>query len=285
MKYRAPNNRWDAQFELDYLNNLKDIEADIKDITDRINNLVLNSGTSVIELVDARQDENGVIHTSLKERIDSISGIVNSEIDQLLNKHESLLETARASGIPSNAGKPTFTRAATRVYKGRTYQIDEPVYDRGGILVDPTLSEAFTIPTMNIMNAYEGTIEAEIIPLQLVDTVNYFRIDFPSTGRFLLYVNAAGKISFSIDEWGGKSVDTSDGVAKLNEPFRVAMRWNTKAKAYSLFVNGVKIGTQYYDRAVKGAFGTTMSVIYNYPAIITKLRFSLIARADKELIS
>ncbi|MED4292396.1 hypothetical protein [Priestia megaterium] len=194
-----------------------------------------------------------------------------------------LVKNASATGIPSNAGAPTFSRATTRDYKGRTYQIDQPIYDMGGLLVDPSFPETFTIPTTNVLNANEGTVEVGIIPLVLADTINYCRIDYPTTGRFLLFVSASGRVSFSIDEWGGASISTARGVAKVNEQFTAALRWNHKAKEYTLFVNGQKIGVRYYDKNVKGEFGTIMSVVHNYPAVITKLRLSTIARLDREL--
>lgn len=228
------------------------------------------------EVEDFRKDSAGTTHTDINKRL-------ASEITLLKKENAKLVESTTATGIPLNAGSPTFSRSTTRTYKGRTYPANTPVFDRGGLLVDPSLSESFTIPTANILNANEGTVEVGIVPLVLADTVNYCRIDFPTSGRFLLFVSAKGTISFSIDEWAGGYISTASGVAKVNEPFTAALRWNHKAKEYSLFVNGKKIGVQYYDKTVKGDFGSTMSVIHNNAAVITKLRFSNIARPDKEL--
>lgn len=248
----------------------------------RIDNLI-NAVPQPSEVVYAREDEKGVMHPNLKGRIDSIIDTTSAELENLKKENSFLVKNASATGIPSNAGAPTFSRATTRDYKGRTYPANTPIYDMGGLLVDPSFPETFTIPTTNVLNANEGTVEVGIIPLVLADTMNYCRIDFPSTGRFLLFVSASGRVSFSIDEWGGASISTASGVAKVNEQFTAALRWNHKAKEYTLFVNGQKIGVHYYDKNVKGEFGTSMSVVHNYPAIVTKLRFSTIARSDKEL--
>jgi len=248
----------------------------------RIDNLI-NAAPQPSEVVYAREDENGVVHPNLKGRIDSIIDTTSAELENLKKENSFLVKNASATGIPSNAGAPTFSRATTRDYKGRTYQIDQPIYDMGGLLVDPSFPETFTIPTTNVLNTNEGTVEVGIIPLVLADTINYCRIDYPTTGRFLLFVSASGRVSFSIDEWGGASISTASGVAKVNEQFTAALRWNHKAKEYTLFVNGQKIGVRYYDKNVKGEFGTIMSVVHNYPAVITKLRLSTIARLDREL--
>ncbi|MGC3791981.1 hypothetical protein [Priestia aryabhattai] len=271
-------------FRTELINKLRSVDVTTEDLHKRIDNIVGNTGNSNTEIVDARKDEKGVIHPNIKKRIDTIGQFTTAEIEKLKKQNAGLAESVSASGIPTNAGFPTFTRAATRTYKGRTYPANSPVYDLGGLLVDPTIQEAFTIPTANIMNAAEGTLEVSIIPLVLADTVNYCRIDYPSTGRFLLFVSASGRISFSIDEWGGASISTANGVAKVNEQFSAALRWNDKAKEYTLFVNGKKIGTNYYDQTTKGEFGENMSLIHNYPAVITKLRMSHIARPDRELI-
>ena len=228
------------------------------------------------EVEDFRKDSAGTTHADINKRL-------ASEITLLKKENAKLVESTTATSIPLNAGAPTFARATTRTYKGRTYPANTPVYDMGGLLVDPSLSESFTIPTANILNANEGTIEVGIVPITLAAAVHYCRIDFPTSGRFLLSVNAAGAITFSLDDSSGVSIVTPSGVAKVNELFTAALRWNHKAKEYSLFINGKKIGVKYYDKTVKGDFGSTMSVIHNYAAVVTKLRFSNIARFDKEL--
>jgi len=266
------------------------LEDKIREFDERMNGLdedverfIESSGGDITELVDARKDETGFIHTTIKKRIDAISQNTSAELDKLKQQNDLLVNKVSPSGVPANAVGPTFARAATRIYRGRTYEIDIPVYDGGGIYIDPTLGETLTIPTANIINANEGTVEISIIPKQVVDTVNYCRIDFPSSGRFLLYVTASGRIYFSIDEWGGAYVSSDAGIAKVDVPFEAAMRWNHRAKELSLFVNGKKAGTIYYDKTVKGEFGPTMSLVHNYPAIVTKLRISHTARPDKEL--
>jgi hypothetical protein len=273
----------DRNFKNQLQDKIREIDSKFSGYDEEIERFIESSGGNIAELVDARKDENNVVYTTLKQRLDVIGQNTSAELDNLKQQNSLLADKLSPSGVPANATGPTFTRPSVRTYRGRDYTANVPVYDTGGIYIDPTLSESLTIPTANIINATEGTIEITIIPKQLIDTVNYCRIDFPTTGRFLLFVNAAGKVSFSIDEWSAGSVGTENGVAKLNEPFEAALRWNHRAKEYSLFVNGKKAGTTYYDRTVKGDFGASMSVVYNYPAIVQKLRISHIARPDKEL--
>lgn len=282
--FQFASNLFNRALKVQLEDKIRELEAKNEGNDIRLDNIVNNSGNSVTELVDARTDEKNVVHPNLKKRLDTISAYTTTEINKLKEENKGLADKVSPSGIPQNAGIPTFTRAATRDYKGRTYAVNAPVYDAGGVVIDPTLNESLTIPTANILNATQGTVEATVIPLQIADTVNYCRIDFATTGRFLFYITASGRCYFSIDEWGGAYVSTGTGVAKVNEPLSFALRWNDRAKEYSLFVNGKYIGTKYYDKAVKGDFGPTMTLAYAHPVIFQKLRFSHIARPDKELI-
>ncbi|WP_043982287.1 hypothetical protein [Priestia megaterium] len=118
MRYRPPSNRWDEQFEIDYEQNLKDIEKDIlgtetsvskaqidatKALSDsnaavqkasntqaQVDALVIGSNTSPAETVQARIDETGKTFETLKAHLDdkgkkikelnqSVGDIVNLE--------------------------------------------------------------------------------------------------------------------------------------------------------------------------------------------------------------
>lgn len=281
--FQFASNVFNRSVKVQLEDKIREFDKRMDGLDEDVERFIESSGGNITELVDARKDEKDVIHTTLKKRIDSISQNTSAELDKLKQQNALLANKLSPSGVPANAVAPTFSRATTRIYRGRTYEINQPVYDAGGIYIDPTLGETLTIPTTNILNANEGTVEVTIIPKQVVDTVNYCRIDFPSSGRFLLYVTASGRIFFSIDEWGGAYVQSGSGIAKVDVPFEAAMRWNHRAKEYSLFVNGKKAGTIYYDKTVKGDFGPTMSLVHNYPAIVQKLRISHTARPDKEL--
>jgi hypothetical protein len=281
--FQFASNIFNRSVKVQLEDKIREFDKRMDGLDEDVERFIESSGGNITELVDARKDEKNVIHTTLKKRIDAISQNTSAELDKLKQQNSLLADKLSPSGVPANAVAPTFARATTRTYRGRTYAVNQPVYDAGGIYVDPTLGETFTIPTTNILNANEGTIEVTIIPKQVVDTVNYCRIDFPSTGRFLLYVTASGRVYFSIDEWGGAYVSSAAGIAKVDEPFEAAMRWNHRAKEMSLFVNGKKAGTMYYDKTVKGDFGPSMSLVYNHPAIFQKLRISHTARPDKEL--
>lgn len=190
----------------------------------------------------------------------------------------------KASGVDKNAKAPEFTRNSVRTYKGIDYAINAPVFDLGGLLVDPEQGEKLTIYTQNVLYADEGTIELTITPLKMMDFNNYLRMEYNPSSRFLLYTNAAGRIYFSIDNWSAGYVRTEEGVLQLNKPAKIAVRWTDKSKTYSLFVNNELIGTSYYDKAAFGEFPATMNVVYNYASVISDLRISKIARGDVDLI-
>ncbi|WP_257064272.1 LamG domain-containing protein [Priestia megaterium] len=222
--------------------------------------------------------------------IEIINGLPKDQIDpettnewdnkDVVAKDDSMQE----SGVHFDAGAPVFTRPTTRDYKGHTYAIDEPIYDMGGIMVDPAISESLTIPTANVLDPLEGTIEAVIIPLVLNDYNNYFRMDYNASSRFLLFTSASGKVYFSINDWGGPSISTGDGVAVVGERLKIALRWSTLSKTMSLFVNGVKVGTDVYQYSTYGDFPATMSLIYNYSSVLCDLRISKVARTDNEIL-
>ena len=222
--------------------------------------------------------------------IEIVNGLPKEQIDpetttEWDNKDvEAKDDSMQDTGVHFEAGDPVFTRSTTRDYKGRTYAIDEPIYDMGGITVDPTLGESLTIPTAHVLDANQGTIEAVIIPLSLNDYNNYFRMDYNGTSRFLLFISASGKVYFSINDWGGPSISTDDGVAVVGERLEVAMRWSTFSKTMSLFVNGIKVGTDIYQYETYGDFPSTMSLVYNYSSVVCDLRISKVARTDDEIL-
>jgi phage minor structural protein len=188
------------------------------------------------------------------------------------------------SGVHKLAKPPVFTRNSVRTYKGLDYAVNAPIYDYGGIIVDPEQGENLTIQTANVLYADEGTIEAKITPLKLVDFNNLFRMEYNSSSRFLVYMNAAGRVYFSIDNWSAGYVRTSEGVAQVGKPVKIAVRWSDKSKTYTLFVNGELIGTNYYSKSVFGEFPQTMNVVYNYGCVISDLRISKTARGDVEIM-
>lgn len=190
----------------------------------------------------------------------------------------------KASGVDKYAKPPEFTRNSIVTYKGIDYPVNAPIYDYGGLRVDPEQGEQLKIYTQNVLYADEGTIEMKITPLKMVDYNNYLRMEYSPSSRFLLYTNAAGRIAFSIDNWSAGYVRTGEGVFQLNKPTAVAVRWSDKSKTYTLFVNGELIGTAYYDKAAFGEFPQTMTVVHNYASVISDLRISKVARGDVEIM-
>ncbi|MDF1962504.1 sialate O-acetylesterase [Priestia megaterium] len=97
MRYRLPNNAWDVGFEEDYIKNLKDIDTEFTSIVSRIANLILAASSGEIQANDARLDLLNVLHSTLKDRLDSDAMKVLGKAD--LSYVETILATA-VSGAP-----------------------------------------------------------------------------------------------------------------------------------------------------------------------------------------
>lgn len=200
------------------------------------------------------------------------------------NANQKASSSIKASGVDKNAKAPVFTRNSIRTYRGIDYPINTPIFDYNGLMIDPEQGEQLTIYTQNVLYAEEGTIELTITPLKMMDYNNYLRMEYSPSSRFLLYTNSAGRIAFSIDNWGAGYVRTDEGVLQLNKPVNVAVRWSNKSKTYSLFVNRQLIGTAYYDKTAFGEFPQTMNVVHNYSSVISDLRISKVARGDVDIM-
>lgn len=97
MRYRLPNNEWDVNFAEDYSKNLQDIDAEFTSLIKRIANLILSASTGEIQANDARLDLEGILHDTLKDRIDADALRVLSKAD--LSYVETMLASA-VSGAP-----------------------------------------------------------------------------------------------------------------------------------------------------------------------------------------
>ncbi|MED3888002.1 SGNH/GDSL hydrolase family protein [Priestia aryabhattai] len=71
MRYRLPNNEWDVNFAEDYSKNLQDIDKEFTSLVQRIANLIISASSGEIQANDARLDTLGILHKTLKERVDS----------------------------------------------------------------------------------------------------------------------------------------------------------------------------------------------------------------------
>ncbi|MDC7762484.1 glycosyl hydrolase family 28 protein [Priestia aryabhattai] len=116
MRYRPPSNRWDVQFEIDYEENLIDIDKDITGVDSKANNIqkqldsmVLKAGDSSAAVAQSLIDNTGIAYGTLKGRldaqgyyisIDAFPRIVPETNDQpRLQRFADLLSTTRQQGF------------------------------------------------------------------------------------------------------------------------------------------------------------------------------------------
>ncbi|MCM3639692.1 phage tail protein [Priestia aryabhattai] len=254
------------------------------------------------EDIELKVDKNGVISSInlsgegakiSAEKLD-IEGKVSFETfspdtQEQLNKTQSQAskgsQAVKDSGVSSGAKAPIFRRAAMRTVKGRDYDVDEPVYDQNGLLVEFNEGETLNIPTQDVLYAEEGTIEFSFVPLE-VDSTNQhiMRMDYNSSNRFLFFISATNKITFSVDAWGGSSIYTASNFAVTGEEYKIALKWSAKTMTYSMFVNGELIGIQKYDKSILGEFPEMLQVGSSCRLVMRGLRISKKARLDKDLV-
>ncbi|WP_243549274.1 pectinesterase family protein [Priestia megaterium] len=97
MRYRLPKNNWDVNFAEDYTKNLQDIDADFTNLIKRIANLIISASSGEIQANDARLDLLGILHDTLKERLDSDAAKVLTKADQY---YVETMLAAAISGAP-----------------------------------------------------------------------------------------------------------------------------------------------------------------------------------------
>jgi glycerophosphoryl diester phosphodiesterase len=87
--YRDLGTSFDRNFRNDLNANFDDIEADVKDLDTRIDNIVSQAGSDNTEIVDARYDSiNNATYPTLKDRLDAHSneiGILNKSLSSKFN--------------------------------------------------------------------------------------------------------------------------------------------------------------------------------------------------------
>lgn len=251
---------------------------------------LINQQAEQIALKVSRTDYNGEVISSLINQTASdikieaskldLSGYVTfSKFDGTTKRKET--EVTEKTGVPSSALPPTFKRPTERSYKGWDYEVDEPVFDDNGILIQHTEGESMDIPTTDVLNAEEGTIEISFTPLTLGGNQHVIRMDFPNGGRFLLFVSTTNRLTFSIDEWGGGSVNTDVDFVQAGRKYDVVVKWSKKSMTYNMYINGEHVGVQTYEDM--GDFPGTLQLSPTCDSIVHDIRFSKVARTDEEL--
>ncbi|WP_328243376.1 phage tail spike protein [Priestia megaterium] len=254
------------------------------------------------ENIELKVDKNGVISsinlsaegTKISAEKLDIEGKVSfstfsPDTQEQLSKTENQASTGsqavKDTGVSSGAKPPIFKRAAIRNYKGRDYPVDTPVYDNNGLLVEFNEGETLNIPTKDVLYAEEGTIEFSFIPLEVNSTNQHvLRMDYNSSNRFLFFLSSTNRITFSIDSWGGTSVNTDANTAVAGQEYKIALKWSAKSMTYSLFINGKLMGNQKYDKNLMGEFPEMLQVGSSCRVVFRGLRISKKARLDKELM-
>jgi len=240
----------------------------------------INASSEGVKIQGSKVDIEGQVtfssfDNSTQERITATESKVESvETSTTKNTNE--------SGISSGAKPPTFKRATTRDYKGRTYGVDEPVYDMNGLVVESVQGETLNIPTDNAVYVEEGTIETAFYAIEAGKNQTLMSMDYSSGSKMALSLTSTNQVKLSI---GSTSISTLADFVRAGDTFRVAIKWSSATLSYSLFINGVLQGIQSYDKNTLGNInsGETIDVATDCRTIIKGLRISKKARLDKEL--
>lgn len=209
----------------------------------------------------------------------AVTGVLELDESQVQDRiTQSLMQMG--FGVPENVQPPVFTRPAPIDYYGATYQIDEPRYIDGGIVIDKSVSENIEITTKAVINPKAGTIEFTFTPLELADWNNFFRMSIPQ-GRFTFYYGSNGWCEFGIGGTG-EGVRTESGFLVIGERYDVALRWSDNSGLLSLFINGELIGSKRYQPMT--VLPETVDVTNGLSVVLHDLRISMRARTDKEII-
>lgn len=209
----------------------------------------------------------------------AVTGVLELDEQQVVDRVTQSL-FAMGFGVPENVKPPVFTRPAPIDFYGQTYEINEPRYIDGGIVIDKSVEENIEITTASVINPKAGTIEFTFTPLELADWNNFFRMSIPQ-GRFTFYYGHNGWCEFGIGGTG-EGVRTESNFIKVGETYDIALRWSDNSGLLSLFVNGELIGTKRYQPMT--TLPETVSVTNGLSVILKDLRISMRARTDKEII-
>lgn len=215
---------------------------------------------------------------SLSSSVINQDGTISGEA--VADRIVSIIEANKNMTIYYDTDEPYFKRDKSVVYNYMTYEKDQPIYVGGGIRLDEKFEEELRIPTRNLFSINEGTIEVTLTPTKLEDYTNMFWMQL-DTGRFILYINANGRISFGIGAVG-EQINSPDGCIVADEPVHVVMRWSASSKRYELLVNNSLIGSGVYTPPSK--FPTTINVLKNGECIFNDLKISNCYKTDSEVI-
>lgn len=143
-------------------------------------------------------------------------------------------------------------------------------------------ADCMDVPTSGVFDPSEGTLEVVLSTPNVYSWNNYFSMNI-STGRFLLFYNSGGIVSWDYGATSN-SISTGTGMAVANKPLTIAMRWSASVGTREMFVNGTKIGSLAFNAPTSASIPATMRFVNTGTAIIYDLRVSNVARTDDELI-
>lgn len=164
------------------------------------------------------------------------------------------------------------------------------------------LAETLTIPTQNVINPVQGTIEFWWQPINqpastivsqatsppILEVGNYFQ----NNSFVLWFVNGHLQLLVRGDEAAGWTTEATiiSGTAwyTLNKWYHIAIRW--QGTSFWVFVDGLRYGPFVSTHALTGVAGNIMSlggvaIANRTNALYDDLRISNIARSDDEIIA
>ena len=222
-------------------------------------------------------------YKQLQQLNDLSSSVVNQDGSisggAVTDRIVSIIEASRPVTVYYDTDEPYFKRDKVVEYNYMTYEKNQPIYVGDGIRLDEKFGEELRIPTRNLFSINEGTIEVTIVPTKIEDYTNMFWMQL-DIGRFILYINANGRVSFGIGATG-EQINTPDRCAVADEPLNIVMRWSVSTQKYDLIVNNKLIGSKTYTPPSK--FPSTINLLKNGECIFNDLKISNCYKLDSEV--
>lgn len=205
---------------------IDDFDTKYSDITESINTYKeqLNTQTNRINSIENELD-------SIKKSGSTIDSFKNLGYNGSINN---LLGFIEKDKLKEEFVTVNYNRSYSTEYKGRTYDINEPIYDLNGLVVRGSLDEKAYIDLSNNIQD-EGTCYFTIQSVgNLEDNKDILKLGTLTVGvdsNYYLYIDVNGNMLRYSEQ-------------KLNnrETYDLVIKWSNYSNTANLFVNGFNVG-------------------------------------------